>query len=342
MNKIIALLLSLILLFSLAACAKDKDTNSADVSADNSGTDDAVTVNIGSLKGPTTMGIVNLMKSSENGELVDKYNFTMATDASEIVAGVVSGNIDIALIPANLAAVLYNTKTDKGITVIDINTLGVLYCVTGNTNIKSIKDLAGKTVIMTGQGTTPEYALRYLLEANGIKDCTIEFKSEATEVAAVLASDPTQIAILPQPFATVAQVQNDALHEAFSLSDEWNEVSDDSMLVTGVTVVRNEFLEANPDAVTRFLTAHQKSVKQASEDAEGTAKLVAEYGIIEKAPIAQKALPKCGIAFVVNDEMKSALEGYLQVLFDADPSSVGGTMPDEKFYMTTYKYGEAK
>ena len=320
MKRAIVILLALLLLLGCMACAA-KPAQEA-----------AASIRVGSLKGPTSMGLVNLRKAAESGTLTDTYTFTMATDASEIAAGLVSGDLDIALIPANLAAVLYNKKTEKGIAVIDVNTLGVLYCVTGADGISSVGDLAGKTVYLTGQGTTPEYSLRYLLAQAGVTDCTLEFKSEATEVAALLAADSTAIAVLPQPFATVAMVQNDALKETFSLSDSWDAVSGGSRMVTGVTVVRKAFLQDHPQAVERFLKAHGESAAKAASDAAGTAKLIAEYGIIEKEPVAAKALPKCGVACLTGSEMESALKGYLQVLFEADPASVGGEVPDAGFY----------
>ena len=297
----------------------------------------AAAVRVGALKGPTSMGLVNLRKSAESGALTDTYTFTMATDASEIAASLVAGELDIALIPANLAAVLYNKKTEKGIQVIDINTLGVLYCVTGDESISSVSDLAGKTVYLTGKGTTPEYSLRYLLEQAGVTDCTLEFKSEAAEAAALLAADPSCIAVLPQPFATVAMVQNEALREAFSLGESWDAVSGGSRMVTGVTVVRKDFLKEHPQAVERFLAAHADSAAKASSDPEGTAKLVAEYGIIEKEPVAKKALPKCAVSCITGAEMESALKGYLEVLFQADPASVGGEVPDSGFYYASPK-----
>ena len=320
MKRIIVVLLALLLLLGCMACAK-KPAQEA-----------AASIRVGSLKGPTSMGLVNLRKAAESGELTDTYTFTMVTDASELAASLVAGDVDIALIPDNLAAVLYNKKTQKGIEVIDVNTLGVLYCVTGAEGISSVKDLAGKTVYLTGQGTTPEYSLRYLLDKAGVTDCSLEFKSEATEVAALLAADPSCIAVLPQPFATVAMVQNADLKEAFSLSESWDAVSGGSKMVTGVTVVRKAFLQEHPQAVERFLKAHADSAAKAASDAAGTAKLVAEYGIIEKEPVAQKALPKCGVACLTGAEMETALKGYLEVLFAADPASVGGEVPDGGFY----------
>ena len=325
MKRVFTILLALLLLLGCAACAK---TPAKEAPAD---------IRVGSLKGPTTMGLVNLMKTAEGGTLEDKYTFTMVTDASELAASLVAGDVDIALIPANLAAVLYNKKTDKGIEVININTLGVLYCVTGAEGISSVNDLAGKTVLLTGQGTTPEYSLRYLLNQAGVTDCQLEFRSEATEVAALLAADPSQIAVLPQPFATVAMVQNTDLHEAFSLSESWDALGSGSRMVTGVTVVRKAFLAEHPQAVERFLAAHAESAKKAAEDVAGTANLIAEYGIIGKAPVAQKALPKCAVSCITGAEMEAALKGYLEVLYQADPASVGGEAPDSGFYYGTKK-----
>lgn len=292
-------------------------------------------VRVGSLKGPTTMGIVNLMNASENGQATGSYEFTMESDPSAIASEMLGGNLDIAMVPANLAATMYN-KADGGIAVIDINTLGVLECVTGDDSIASIKDLAGKTVVTTGQGASPEYVMDYLLEQYGVTDCTLDFKSESTEVAAALKEDPDTIAVLPQPFATAAQMQNTEVKSVFSLSDEWDalDLSDGSRLLTGVTVVRSAFLEEYPAEVEMFLKEHAESADKANSDLEGTAALVANYGIVEKAAVAQKALPSCKIVCITGSEMKEAMEGYLQVLYDADPAAVGGALPGEDFYYT--------
>lgn len=316
-NKIIATVLTAALSLGLmAGCAKKKD--------------DTV-VRIGSLKGPTTIGIVNLMDKASKGESEGNYEFTMAAAADEITAKVVSGDLDIALVPANLASVLYN-KTQGGVTAIDINTLGVLYCVTGDSSVKSIKDLAGKTVITTGQGATPEYSLRYLLDQNGIADCTIEFKSEATEVAAVLAEDPSQIAVLPQPFVTVACAQNEAIAPAFALEDEWQTLTDGLGMVTGVTIVRNDFLKEHPAAVSTFISEHQASVNAANSDLDTTAALVVANDIIGKEPIAKKAIPSCNVVCITGDSLKTNLSAYLEVLYNYDAKSVGGNLPGEDFY----------
>ena len=311
-----------------AAAEKTEETSAAEVLTIGEASDDVLRV--GSLKGPTTMGLVNLMSEVESGAK-SGYSFEMQSQPDVIMSELVSGKLDIALLPANVAAVAYN-KTKHGVSAIDINTLGVLYCVSGDESVKSVKDLAGKTVLSTGQGASPEYVLNYLLEKNGVTDCDVQFKSEATEIAALLKQDPAQIAILPQPFVTVATAQNDQLKVAFSLTDEWKSVSPDSKLLTGVTVVRNEVLENRAAEVDQFIADHQASTEKATTDVDATAELVEKYGIIAKAPVAKKALPNCNIVAIAGDEMKTDLAGYLQVLFDANPKSVGGTMPDDDFY----------
>lgn len=290
------------------------------------------TVSVGSLKGPTSMGLVSLMNSDSSA---NHYNFTMVTSADELVSSIASGKTDIALVPANVASVLYN-KTKGGISVIDINTLGVLDIVTADASVKSMADLKGKTVYLTGKGTTPDYVLHYLLSANGLSDSdvTLEYKSEPTEVAAVLKEQPTAIGLLPQPFVTVACAQNDSLKIALDLTKEWDQVqgAGGSRLITGVTIVRNEFLKEHEDQVKVFLTDHKESVKEAMADPEATATQIVKAGIIEKAPIAQKALPYCNITYIDGKEMKSALSGYLNVLYKQDPKSVGGALPADNFY----------
>lgn len=294
-----------------------------------------VTVRIGSLKGPTSIGLMKLMELAKASETVDTYEFEMAAAADEILPKMVSGDLDIALVPANVASVLYN-KTQGGIAVIDINTLGVLYAVSGDTAIQSMSDLQGKTVYLTGKGTTPDYVLRYLLRQNGIADeqVRLEYKSEATEVAAVLTKDPGAIGVLPQPFVTATCMKNEELCTVLDLTKEWDAVQGDngSKLVTGVTVVRRAFMDEHEDAVKRFMDAHRESAAFANENVEATAELVAAAGIIDKAPLAAKAIPNCNITYVDGTAMKDALSGYLQVLFEEDAKAVGGELPADDFY----------
>lgn len=294
-----------------------------------------VTVRVGSLKGPTSMGLVQLMNQHENGEALGSYEFTMVTAADELLGKMVNGDLDIALIPANVSSVLYN-KTQGGISVIDINTLGVLDVVASDDTIQSVADLKGKTIYLTGKGTTPDYVFHYLLGENGLTDAdvTLEFKSEAAEVAAILKEQPEAIGVLPQPFVTAACAQNENLSIVLDLTKEWQAVQGDggSQLVTGVTVVRNAFLQEQQPAVDLFLQEHGVSSAFANEDPEQASQWIADAGIIEKAQVAQKALPYCNITCITGEEMKSALSGYLQVLADQDPASIGGKLPEDDFY----------
>lgn len=292
-------------------------------------------VRVGSLKGPTSMGLVYLMDKAQKGETENHYEFTMTGAADELVGKIASGDLDIALIPANVASVLY-TKTQKNVTVLDINTLGVLYVVASDDSIASVADLKGKTVYMTGKGTTPEYVMNYLLKENGLAagDVDLQFKSEATEVASLLKENPEAIGVLPQPFATAACVQNEALKPVVDLTEAWNALNQDSgsMLVTGVTIVRSDFLRENRSPIQMFLEDHRESAQYAVDHVDETAELVAAAGIVEKAPIAKKALPYCNIVCMTGQEMKDALSGYLNVLYEQDAKSVGGQLPGDDFY----------
>ena len=241
----------------------------------------------------------------------------------------------MAAIPANLAATLYQ-KTSGGIQAVAVNTLGVLYVVEQGDTVHSMADLKGRTILSTGKGTTPEYVLRYLLTANGLdpdKDVDIQYYSEATEVTAQMASTQDAIAVLPQPYVTAAGLKDDTLRVALDLTAEWDKVAD-TQLITGVTVVRKAYAEEHPDVVAAFLADYAQSVNAANTDLDGTAALCEEQGVVAKAAIAKKALPNCNIVCLTGEELKADVSGYLQVLYDADPAAVGGTLPGEDFYWT--------
>ena len=359
-TKTLALVLTLGLLCSgLAGCGQARNSGStaeslatestqtestvADVTAESTAASaeetsqntDGTVVRVASLKGPTSLGLLFLMDKANKGETANTYEFRMATGADEILPLMVKGDLDIALIPANVASILYH-KTQGGVEVIDINTLGVLYMVSGEDGLADFTDLKGKTIYLTGKGTTPDYVLQYLLNANGmsVDDVTLEYKSEATEVASVLAEDPTAIGLLPQPFVTAACMQNDALKVIFDLNEEWNKIQgvSGSSMVTGVTVVRKEFLEEHEDAVKSFMEEHKASAEAINADPTTGAALAVEAQIVAKEPIAQKAIPGCNITYMDKADMKQALSGYLDVLFHQDSLSIGGGLPESDFY----------
>nr|WP_276871673.1 MqnA/MqnD/SBP family protein [Fournierella massiliensis] len=289
---------------------------------------------IAGLQGPTTMGMVKLMKDQESMES-PLYDVTMYGAADEIVPLLTKGELDAAAIPANLAATLYQ-KTEGKIQVAAVNTLGVLYVVTTGDDVASVADLAGKTIYSTGKGTTPEYVLNYILTENGIdpaKDVTIEYKSEATEVLSTLQSaGEGAVAVLPQPYVTAAQAQVEGLNVALDLTEEWNKIDPDSQLITGVLAVRSDYAEQHPEELEVFLADYRSSIEWVTANTADAAQLVAEYGIVAKAPLAEKALPACNITYMDGADMKQALSGYLEVLYQQDAASVGGALPGDDFY----------
>lgn len=308
--------------------------NQSKANASNT-SDSGFTLRIGSLKGPTTMGLVELMDQSSKGTAKGSYDFSMVTAPDEMISKIAGGSVDVALVPANMASVLYN-KTKHGISVIDINTLGVLYVVSADDSIHSIADLKGKTVYVTDKGATPDYVLQYLLKANGLTtdDVNLEYKSEPTEVAALLKEKPNSIGLLPQPFVTVAMSSNDSLKMVLDLTKEWDRAAgkDGSSLVTGVTICRNEVLKDHPEVIQTFMAEQKASSTYANENVADTAKLVAAAGIVPKAPIAEKAIPYCSISYLDGNDMKSKLQGYLSALYGLNPVTVGGTLPGDDFY----------
>lgn len=294
-------------------------------------------VRVGSLKGPTSMGLVSFMDeaAAETDDDV-QFTFEMMAAADEVSGKFTSGDLDIALVPANIASILYN-KTEGNVQVIDINTLGVLYMVTADEGISSVADLKGKTIYTTGKGQTPEYVLNYLLRANEISpdDVTVEFKSEATEVVSVLVQDESAIGILPQPFATAGCKQNENLKEVCDLTEEWDKTGKGT-LVTGVTIAKKDYIEANPEVIDEFLDEHEDSIEFTADNTAKAAELTAAAGIVEKAPIAEAAIPKCNLKYLEGEDMKAALGGYLEVLMEQNPESIGGNLPGDDFYYVEY------
>ena len=336
-KSILALCLTLALVFALAACGQktdapdEQDKQQTEQQTEN---DTSSQYAIAALKGPTAMGLVKLMQDSESGETSgNDYTFTLAGSADEVTPALIKGELDMACVPANLAAVLYG-KTNGEIEVLAVNTLGVLYIVENGESVQSIKDLAGKTIVAAGKGSTPEYALRYLLAENGIdpdSDVTIDWKSEHSECVAALASGQATIALLPQPFVTVAQGKIEGLRMALDLNAEWDALGNGSALITGVIVGRRAVVEENPAAVNEFLKDYAASVDWVNANTAEAAALIGEYGIVDAA-VAEKALPYCNIVCLTGADLLEALPGYLEVLYNASPAAVGGEMPDNSFY----------
>ena len=291
------------------------------------------TIRLGGLRGPTSMGMVKLLKDAWHGDSYNTYEFSLAGSADEITPKLINGELDIAAVPANLASIIYNNSGGI-IKLLAINTLGVLYIVENGDTVISLADLEGKTIYATGRGSVPEYVLRYLLFENSIdpdNDVNIEWKSEPTEVVSLMALEQGGIAMLPQPYVVVAQGAIDDLRIAADLTKEWEALDNGSMLITGVLVVRSDFADEHPDQITRFLEEYRASTEFVNANISEAAILSEEFDII-KAAIAEEALPFCNIVFYAGEDMKNAMGGYLQVLFDQNQQSVGGSLPDDSFY----------
>ena len=331
-QSIVSLLLALALALSLTACGGTPANTEPEPSDD---TPAAAEVNLYVLSGPTGIGAMNLWAAADAGETENTYHITMPGANDEVVAAISNGEADIAAVATNLAATLYN-KTEGGVTVLAVNTLGVLSLLSSGQEVGSIADLKGKTIYAPGQGANPEYILRYVLSGNGLdpdQDVTIQFVGEGSELLTVWQSDPEAIIMAPQPVATSILMQHEGARTLFDMTEEWDKVSGgESTLMMGCVIVRNDFLQENPGAVALFLQDYAASIEKAQSDAAGTAALCEQYGLIPKAALAEKALPYCGLTFVTGAEMKAGLSGYLQVMFDADAKSVGGAMPGDDFY----------
>lgn len=308
-KKLICALLACLLLLSMG-CAGEKPQT---------------TLRIAALKGPTGMGLAYLMQEESSAFSVELL------DAPDVVTGkFINGEIDIAAVPVNLAAVLSN-KTDGKAVMIAVNTLGVLYILENGETVHSMEDLAGKTLYATGQGSTPQYVLEYLLEQNGLKDqVTVEYIAEHATLAAMAASGEAPLAMLPEPNVSSVLLKNESARIALDLTSEWDAVSD-AQLLQGCYIVQRSVLESEPEAVRAFLSAAAESAARVNSEAEAPA-LIAELGIVGSEAIAARAIPNCNIVCLTGEQMQEAAEAMLSVLFAANPKSIGGQLPDASFY----------
>lgn len=315
MKKALIICLALILTFSMIACAKTQQNNEQP----------AEPVRVAALAGPTGMGLAYMMQ-----DMQDRYTVELFTAPDQVTAKIINGEVDIAAVPINLASVLCK-KTEGKVNVIAINTLGVLYVLENGNTINSIADLAGKTIWSTGEGSTPEYILNYLLEANGLTDSVkVEYISDNAELIAKLADGSAEVALLPEPHVSIATAQNENVRVALKVNDLWSE-KNDTKLLQGVYIVRSDYLATNKAQVDAFLKDAAESAKKVVSEEDAAAVVVAQ-GIIGKEPIAKRAIPNCNITLITGSEMKVSVSAMLKVLFDANPKSIGGAMPGDDFY----------
>ena len=323
MKKTIALLLAFCLVLSLTACGAQP----AETPADD------VTIRLGGLKGPTTMGMVKLLDDNDKGLTENKYTYQIAAAADELTPQLLKGELDILAVPVNLAAILHQ-NSEQSVQLLAVNTLGVLYVVENGETVTNWESLRGKTIYSAGKGTTPEYSFRYLLAKNGLDmdtDVNMQWKSEPSEIVPLLAAEENAVAVLPQPFVTVASTKVEGLRTAMDLTAEWDKLGEKSRLITGGVIVRKAFAEEHPAALSKFIEEYAASVEYVNANPAEAAVLIEAHDIV-KAPIAEKAIPNCNLVCITGDEMREIADGYIASLFEQNPKAVGGVMPGDAFY----------
>lgn len=352
-RNVSSLLLAAAMIISLMACIGTSSqtdsksiitsSDSTETTAENSGITVETSlisartpVRIAALKGPTGMGLVNLMADQDAGTTINDYSFSLSGTPDDIVAQLSSGQADIAALPTNLAAVLYQ-KTNRNIEVLAINTLGVLYILEKGDTIHIISDLSGRELYATGQASVPEYVLNDLLAKSNLKEpVKITYKAEHSELATLAAAGQVDLVMLPEPFVTTVLSKNPDYRIALDLTGEWQKIhagTSGSELAMGCLVVTKTFAEAHPDAIRTFMNEYKASTEKVNADTAGAGQLIVKYGIMADAALAGKAIPNCHIVMIQGKEMQSILEPFYEILLAANPKSVGGKVPDADFYL---------
>ena len=339
LKRIISLMLVLALsLFAFASCGNTGDGSTTTESNKPANTDP---MNVFVISGPTGVGAVSMMEKSANAQTEGKYNFVLAENQLKAQAAFLNGEADVVAMPTNMASALLNKGED--VVMLAVNTLGVLYIMDATGAINSVSDLSGKTITATGQGSNPEYILKYGLEQNGVKDVTINFMDDAAAISAGMVSGSIEIAMLPQPVATATAVQGKnagkTIRPVIDMNAEWEKIAgnSDSALMMGCVVTTKAYLDANKEKVDLFLKEYKASIEAVLADVDAAASLCEKHGIIAKAPIAKQAIPKCNLTFVTGADMKAGLTGYFTVLHAANPASIGGKMPADSLYYMGYE-----
>lgn len=335
-TRLLSICLVAALLFSMSSCFLfEKEGN------DNTSPNATPTINIYTLNGTTGFGMAKLMNDAKANKTTEKYNFSVQTDASMVTSALLNGSADIAALPTNAAANIYN-KSEGGVAVLAVNTLGCLYLLTNqNATVTSFEDLRGKTVYVPAQN--PTFIFTYLCKQNGLNvgtDITIDSTTYAQPVALkdAVAAGAVDIAVLPEPMVTIAinaaksANNGTVITNAMDLTVEWNKVSPEGSLVQGCVVVRRAFLEQYPEAVENFLKEYKASIEYLSTDVDSAAQMIVDNGIFTNAGVAKKALPNCNVCFLDGATMKSAMETYLGILKGIAPASIGGKLPADNFY----------
>ena len=325
MKRFLSLVLSAALLL-LTACTAPKEEKPQE--------DTDVITRVMALSGSTGFGMAGLMDQSTGGNSEQRYDFSVETDASNVLAALVNGSVDIAALPTNAAALAYQ-KTQGQVQLLALNTRGVLYLLgDGSVPVADMEDLKGQTVYVPAQN--PAFIMQYLCEKNGLQvgsDVILEQRfAQPAELSTALGAGEVHLAVLPEPMVTLACAANPDLRVVLDLTEEWDKVAQPGSLVQGCVVVRREFAQKCPQQVETFLREYENSVSLLTEDPARAAQLIETAGIFAKAAVAEKAMPRLNVCFVTGEEMRRDMETYLKILYEIAPQSIGGAMPGEDFY----------
>ena len=320
--KLFALILTFALILpSCTSAEKDKPT-------------EKTKIRVGVIKGPSGMGMAKLMQEQEDGNTQNDYTFTVCATPTDINAKIIKGDLDIAAVPPNAAALLYN-KNDGKVQIAAVSTLGILYVVEIGDTIKKLSDLNGKTIYASGKGAVPQYAFEYLLKNAGVTSDII-WKAEHTEVATLISSGEKNLVLLPEPQVTAVLSANKNARIALNLTEEWDKQQVyekfPSSLIMGCVVVDTQFAAENRETVNKFLLEYKNSIEFAKANIDETAELIEKFEILPSAQVAKKALPNCALTYIDGTEMKDHMYDFLEVLYIANKDSIGGKLPDDKFY----------
>lgn len=350
-KKLIALFLVAFLTIGLAACSKAnvdepiKELPLVETPAEEKPAEETpvvaepvkekIDINVAALKGPTGMGMVELMEKSAAGETANTYTFELTSSPDDLVGKVLNGELDIIAVPTNLASVLYN-RTEGGVQLAAVNTLGVLYVLEAGDSVQSLDDLKGKTLNTSGKGASPDFVIQYLLNERGLRpdvDVMLDYKLEHADLATALVAGDVTLALLPQPHVTTAMMRNPDLRIALDITAEWHAATQGAAdLAMGVIIVQKAFAQEHPEALNAFLDEYKASVNFVNTNIAQAAELIAKYEILPNAAVAEKAIPLSNIVYIDAMDAKASLDAFYQVLFDFEPKSVGGKLADEGFY----------
>ena len=320
--RITAMLLAAAMLFSFASCG---DNGNGDTPTETTTSYvREVKTKISNLSGPLGIGISKLAADRDYA-----YETTLFSDYNQITELLKNGKTDIAMLPVNIAASLYN-ETNGAIKVLAVNSLGVFHILENGTGIKTVEDIKGKTVYAIGEGNMPEYLLDEILEENGLK-VTVEYKADFNEIKAVAESDKSAVFMLPEPYASMLKTSAEGMRYALDLSDEWEKVND-APFAQGVVVARAEYIENNPEYIETFLMQNEISVNFITENLEAAPQMLSDAKSFASPEEATAVIVGCNPGFIRGEEMKSAVSGTLEMLYEANPESIGGEMPADEFY----------